>query len=930
MYVIYFLSAVLSIDAMGNCCTIIHDMQRVPMINVPDVPDVPDVSDVSDLPDTHFHDSPLFEKEYRPSIPSVLPSVLSSIPSVLSSIPSVLPSIPSVLSSIPSVLPSPLFTDIIDEKHMKYMSSYSPVSELFWGIGIENETYLMRTELRNAAAFRRLRQKRERYSVDYFLNFKAEPLQKSMKQLATLESLTYPIYINSHTLQRTDHRGEHRTLYDGVGSPNPAFTESLHEQLLRDVSFYGRTYDTSVVFDGDSIEFITQQFYQTTVDTCVQELISLKRDWLAAVAPRLEASLGPLRFPDHNYGIVAFQSTYQRNMALCNNGTYHVNLTLPTRLEDGVIVDKAQFAADHLKWVEAIQMVEPLLVACYGSPDVLSLVSSLGDTQYSIGSLRVTLSRYVSLQTFPTKAPVNGKLLHCEVPEGSWYRGLGESPYHTNDVIGYDVNFNKFKNHGIELRFFDWFPEEYLADLVFFLILLGEHAVHCAKRSPRKARAFDPRRYGDIITGCVRKGFTHVLSALEVNQILEDLQLRPLNGPRTAHELLSHLANVLFVTYRHGDIVSVMAPHRTVPPVIVNYNRIAFQKLHRDLFGLPPLVLRAEKSLTEYRTPLTPSHMASLAPFFRLLVERAAHRCYSDQEYEAAGATLVEQGAWIGMSGAYVMGLKEMDGVAIRGQTLAHFAHALNGQKGAEQRLAAVRGGTFIDYEYMVDSAGTRVLSFCRESGDIGCYLALMAYYAQRGAQGLWDIGPFHRSTYQQILMEETQIHRPSVLLIGHGTVGKACEAVLKLFGITPTIWTSKSVPSVEAVRDHEILLHAIRLDKNKPVAPFFRLTDFTESMRLSVICDLTCDAHHPHNTLPLYDTYTTRSHPVRTISKVPRVDLIAIDHLPSLDPVASSNAFSAVWVKYVPELLWFPYTKRVSSFAAALERSVDAICWAL
>jgi hypothetical protein len=825
---------------------------------------------------------------------------------------------------------------------MKYMSSYSPAStssSLFWGIGIENETYLMRTELRNAAAFRRLRQKRERYSVDYFQNFKAGPLQKSLKQLATLESLTYPIYINSHTFQRTDHRGEHRTLYDGAGTANPAFTESLHERLLRDVPFYARTYDTSVVFDGDSIEFITQQFYQTTVDACVQELIDLKRDWLAAVGPALAASLGPLRFPDHNYGIVAFQSTYQRNMALCNNGTYHVNLTLPTRLEDGVIVDKAQFAADHLKWVEAIQIVEPLLVACYGTPDVLSLACPFEKEEYSIGSLRVTLSRYVSLQTFPTKAPVNGKLLHCQVPEGSWYKGLGGSPYHTNDVIGYDVNFNKFKNHGIELRFFDWFPEEYLADLVFFLILLGEHAVHCAKRmSPRVARGakptFDPRRYGDIITGCVRKGFTYVLSALEVNQILEDLQLRPLNGPRTAHELLSHLANVLFATYRRGDIVSVMAPHRTVPPVIVNYNRMAFQKLHRDLFGLPPLVLRAEKSLTEYRTPLTPADMALLAPFFRLLVERAAHRCYSDEEYVTAGATLVEQGAWIGMSGAYVMGLKEMDGAAIHGQTLTHFAHALNGQKGAEERLAAVRNGVFIDYEYMVDRAGARVLSFCRESGDVGCYLALMAYYAQRGAQGISleneRIPPFHRATYQQILMEETQIHRPSVLLIGHGTVGKACEAVLKLFGITPTIWTSKTVPSLEAIRDHEILLHAIRLNPKHPVPPFLRLTDFTESMRLSVICDLTCDAHHPHNTLPLYDTYTTRSQPVRTISTTPRVDLIAIDHLPSLDPVTSSNAFSSVWVKYVPELLWFPYTKQVSPLAAALEKSYQAIQWAL
>ena len=905
---------------MGNCCvnTTARDLPLLP-IELPEPLPVPPHVLVT------IHANPLFEKD----------AMVMSVSHVCAT--SDVSAVDSTKPAVPTCLP--LFTDIIDEKHMKYMCSYASDPTLFWGIGIENETYLMRTELRHANDFRRLRQKRERYSVDYFQNFKTAPLQRTMAALATLDTLTYPIYINSHTFQRTDHRGEHRTLYDAAGTPNQAFTESLHDQLMKDLPFYERTYNKSVVFDGDSIEFITQRFYQATVDDCVQELVQLKHDWMEAVAPRLAASLGPFRFPDHNYGIVAFQSTYMRNLAFCNNGTYHVNLTLPTRLMDGVIVDKSQFAADHLKWTECIQIVEPLLVACYGTPDVLSLACPYlpEEEQYSTGSLRVTLSRYVSLQTFDTRSPINGKLLQCAVPEGSWYRALEESPYHTNDMIGYDVNFNKFKNHGIELRFFDWFPETYLADLVFFLILLGEHAVQCRRRgSPRSAWSgkpvdvFDPCRYGNIIKGCVRKGFTYVLSALEVNQILEDLMLRPLNGPRTAHELLCHISNVLFATYRDGKIVVAMAPHRTVPPVMVNYNRTAFQQLHRDLFGLPPLVLRAEKSLTEYRTPLTPAHMASLAPFFRLFVERAAHRCYSDEEYEKAGATLVAPSSWIGMKGAYVIGLKEMDGASIHGQTLTHFAHALNGQQGAAQRLASVCKGTFIDYEYMVDSAGARVLSFCKESGTVGCYLALMAYYVQRGAEGLYGedgmLPFFHQATYQQILMEETQIYRPSVLLIGHGTVGKACEAVLNLFGITPTIWTSKTVPSVQEIHNHEILLHAVRLDVKHPVAPFLRLSDFTDTMRLSVICDLTCDAHHPHNTLPLYDTYTTRSHPVRTISTKPRVDLIAIDHLPSLDPVTSSDAFSAVWVKYVPELLWFPYTKQVSPFAAALDRSHQAI----
>ena len=49
--------------------------------------------------------NPLWDKEYRPSLMrSVAPSIA------------------------PSIAPSALFTDIIDDKHLKYMSSYSPAS----------------------------------------------------------------------------------------------------------------------------------------------------------------------------------------------------------------------------------------------------------------------------------------------------------------------------------------------------------------------------------------------------------------------------------------------------------------------------------------------------------------------------------------------------------------------------------------------------------------------------------------------------------------------------------------------------------------------------------------------------------------------------------------------------------------------------------
>lgn len=239
---------------MGNCCvtTTARDLPLLPIGSVAPEPHAPSIGTNSLCMNV------LFEKET-----SVLSLSSQSFISAHSSVASTIIAAHdrvACIAPITSVLP--LFADIMDDKHAKYMPSYvSTDPTLFWGIGIENETYLMRTALCNQNAFCRLRHKRERYSVDYFQNFKAAPLQRALSELATSDQLTYPIYINSHTFQRTDHRGEHRTLYDVAGTPNRAFTESLHDQLLRDVPYYATTYNKSVVFDGDSIEFITQDFY---------------------------------------------------------------------------------------------------------------------------------------------------------------------------------------------------------------------------------------------------------------------------------------------------------------------------------------------------------------------------------------------------------------------------------------------------------------------------------------------------------------------------------------------------------------------------------------------------------------------------------------------------------------------------------------------
>jgi len=808
-----------------------------------------------------------------------------------------------------------IFQDIIDDKHMKYMDIYSNMKKPtdFWALGIENESYFMLNKLQLAPSFAKLKPKRERYSVDYYKNFKIEPLDRALDTLRSSPLLTYPVYINSHTFQKTDKNLQHKTLYNAQSTENPACTESIHNALLRECSFYQSVYNQSVVFDGDSIEFITQRFQNTTVSACMEEFTQLKKRFRKEVFPFFEKwNIGKIMFPDHNYGLVTFLTTNKSNLLLCNNGTIHINITLPTVLQDGLIVDKDRFAKEHLTLIEYIQVVEPLLVACYGTPDVLSVV----DPAYSIGSLRVSMSRYISLQTFDTNVPVNGKLLVMDKPTDPtfWYNQMKDTPYLPNDQIGYDINFNKFKNHGVELRFFEWFPEEYLADVIHFIVLLAQHSL------ARGTFSLDKSKYNRLIQGCVQKGFTYLISAEDCNVILNDLGLPIVMERHTAHALLSSISDQLYDLYLDSDLIQKMSPGM-IRPTMVNYNRMAFEALHRDVFGKPELVIRSELNPFEARTPIVPEDIPSLLSLYNVKVETSDKRCYVDSAYEEAGATIVPKRYWKNTTNSYVLGLKAIDACAHPTQILLHFAHCFKGQEDAKETLSLLKDCTFIDYEYMIDRAQKRVISFCEQSGKVGCYLALMAFHLRQiGLIDMGELPDFEEERYRLIL--STMERLPRVLLIGYGTAGRRAKEILDQFSISTTIWTSKTIPDRSVILDHDILIHAIRLpdDPLITIDPFLTLSDLSSDHTLQIICDITCDMGNPRNTLPLYTSYTSKSKPIRRIGD--SIDLIAINNLPSLEPIVSSQQFSSILCKYLPELRYKNYTRDVNSYAASLYQS--------
>jgi alanine dehydrogenase len=832
-----------------------------------------------------------------------------------------------------------VFEDIIDTKHIKYMDSFEEEKEktktLFWGIGIENESYLQWSVRQDHASFCKLKPKRERYSVNYYKNFLEKPLENVMNELKSLKHMSYPIFINSHTFQKTDPTFCHQTYYDVNSTPNPSFTESIHSILLRECEFYKEVYDKSVVFDGDTIEFITQNYYKTTVQDSINELVELKEKWLKEVAPYLERyakeqsleSLGSVMYPTCNEGIVSFMTTGRQNMGICNTQTIHINITLPTWLENGSIVDKSEFAKQHLAFISMLQVVEPLISAVYGTPDLFSVI----DPSYSIGSQRGTRSRYISLQTFDVHRPINGKLLLMKRPEDPehWYNRLVDSPYELHTEIGYDVNFNKFKNHGVEIRFLDWIPEIYLKDLIDFFLLLAQHALTVGFSSMKVSN------YHDIVLCCLRKGCMGVLKQSWIETILHDLCLTMNNYTSMTNpfSLLSAISHDLYCRYSQSEMIQLLSPNMKEPKLF-NYNEMVFKQFYKQIYGKRQLIIRSELSLFEQRTPIVPSDLIVLLPEFDILVESSQTRCFSDNDYKDAGAQIIPSGSWTNYPNAIIVGLKGLrkGEVPHKNQIIFHFAHCYKKQEGYREILRPLVGSKMIDYEFMLDDRGKRTLSFCSQAGYVGAYLTLMSYYASTiiETETSFHSFQFHPPTMDKFLKGFIPYQpKPRILLIGCGTVGKACKDVIESFGLSCHVKTSKDQILSKEILNYDILIHAIRLIPDELIQPFLTEDDIdSRDRKLRLITDLSCDLGHPMNPLPIYSQYGTKEKPIQRLRNsswyVPPLDLISVPYLPSFDPIRSSTEFSSELIWYLSECKWLPYTQTKNEMIRAMNRSYD------
>ena len=370
-------------------------------------------------------------------------------------------------------------------KYKNYKQFYGE-NEVFWGLGIEEETYLQfAKDIQVAAPILRTARKPERYSVDYYPSYKPEVLESSTKDLSGFYPL--PFFFNSHSFTKVDTSGKHSTTYEKIPKANPAFSGKTFFQELQSSypELFVQEYEKSFTFDGDSIEFITQKFYKATASMAIKELLTYKSRFLKTVNMFCKGHGlfkqygGKFRFPPANPGFAVYYSN-PANIAIFNNGTYHINITLPSLLgskdENGfpTLADPELFKKQHKNCIRMFQWIEPLLIAMYGTPDPFPTGSK--------GSQRCAMSRYIGIGTYDTNLMPEGKVLTKPIAEirGSeepfwWYKTYhATSAYTPLTQIGMDINFMKHYLHGIELRIFDWFPEEHLLNVIKMLVYVAE------------------------------------------------------------------------------------------------------------------------------------------------------------------------------------------------------------------------------------------------------------------------------------------------------------------------------------------------------------------------------------------------------------------------------------------------------------------------
>ena len=324
------------------------------------------------------------------------------------------------------------------------------------------------------------------------------------------------------------------------------------------------------------------------------------------------------------------------------------------------------------------------------------------------------------------------------------------------------------------------------------------------------------------------------------------------------------------------------------------------------------LWVRAEQRPNEDRTGLTPEGAARLiARGIEVTVEESRTRIIPIDGYRDAGCSIAPENAWPDAPrDAIVFGLKELpdDGTPLPHRHIM-FGHAFKGQHSGRRLLERFKagGGTLYDLEYLVDEQGRRVAAFGYWAGYAGGAVSLMTWAAQQQGGTCPPVSAYPNK--EALLadlagrLDATGKPRPRAIVIGAlGRVGTGAADLCEAMNVQTTRWdmaeTASGGPFPEILR-HDIFLNCIFARPGTPV--FVPQSALTADRALSVIGDVACDPDSDYNPVPVYTQATTWDAPATRVHDTPPLDVMAIDNLPSLLPLESSQDYAG---QLLPSLL--------------------------
>lgn len=360
-------------------------------------------------------------------------------------------------------------------------------------------------------------------------------------------------------------------------------------------------------------------------------------------------------------------------------------------------------------------------------------------------------------------------------------------------------------------------------------------------------------------------------------------------------------------------------------------------------------LIREGKTPADNRVALTPSQCKWIfknAPEIAITVQPSPNRCFSDKEYQLAGAELSEN-----LDNCDIlMGIKEVPvSQLIPGKTYLFFSHTKKKQPHNQQLLRAIldKKITLVDYECLEHDDGQRIIGFGFFAGVVGAHNGMMAYGNRTGLFKLDRV--YKQRSFRELIHNYFGLRLPNVkiAITGSGRVAHGILEIMNLMGIHEVepddylvrrfsypvytqlkgaeLYKHKETGKYNRVNFHEhpdqyeckflpyaeqtdILMNGVYWDKNVPRL-FEKEEVKADNFIIQTIADITDDAN---GSVPINLGDQSIEDPVYGVDKntfektapyIPgSIDIMAVGNLPNELPRDASRYFGEQLIKFILE----------------------------